>query len=419
MREMSEFIIRGGNRLTGSIKVQGAKNSVLPILAATLLTNETCVIHNCPRLSDVDISVQILRHLGCQVAREDNTVTVEGSGVCRGDVPEQLMRKMRSSIVFLGAIIGRTGMARMSAPGGCELGNRPIDLHMAALRRLGVNVDETGGFINCCCSRPRGCEITLGFPSVGATENIMLTASLASGRTVVRNAAREPEICDLAEFINKMGGRISGAGESTVAIEGVPCLHGCEHTVIPDRIVSATIMSAAAVTNGDVELTNMRPEHVSPIITALEEMGCSVTGGDTWCRIKAPERLAPACTVRTMPYPGFPTDAQAPLMAAAAVANGTTVFIESIFDSRYKHVAELNRLGAKISTDGRTAVVCGVSRLTGAAVESTDLRGGAALVVAGLNAYGETRVGNICHIDRGYEFFEKQIYLLGGDIVRV
>lgn len=415
---MSEFVIHGGNRLSGSIRVQGAKNSVLPLLAATLLTSETCIIHNCPRLSDVDISIEILRHLGCIVTYENGTVTVSAANITRSDVPESLMRQMRSSIVFLGGILSRTKSAKMSAPGGCELGNRPIDLHLLSLRRLGVEIDETGGFITCSAEKTKGCRINLSFPSVGATENIILASALASGRTVIHNAAREPEIADLAALINKMGGRIHGAGESTVTIDGVERLHGCEHTVIPDRIVTATLMTAAAVTHGDIELKDIIFEHVTPIVTVLEEMGCVIRKYGNFCRVTAPKRLYAVNRIRTMPYPGFPTDAQAILMSAAAVAEGTTVFTESIFDSRYKHVAELNRLGGKISTDGRTAVVRGIERFTGAQVQSTDLRGGAALVLAGLNAEGETVVSHISHIDRGYDSFEIQLQSLGGDIKR-
>lgn len=418
MLDMKELCIRGGQKLTGSIPVQGAKNSVLPLLAATLLTKETCIIHNCPILSDVDISCRILSHLGCRVKREGHTVIVDGAGVMRGDVPETLMRQMRSSIVFLGAIVSRTGGACMSAPGGCELGNRPIDLHLMALRKLGVCVKEAGGYLDCRAGRLQGTEIPLNFPSVGATENILLSAVLAKGRTVIRNAAREPEIVDLATFLNKMGARITGAGESTLCIDGVDRLHGCEHTVLPDRIVAATLLAAAAMTGGDVTLTSMVPEHLSPVLHLLDDMGCRLTVCRDSCRLEAPKRLKAVPVIRTMPYPGFPTDAQAPLMAATAVAEGTSVFIESIFDSRYKHVAELNRLGAHICTDGRTAVVCGVDRLTGATVECTDLRGGAALLIAGLAAEGETRLRQIHHLDRGYERPEDIFVSLGGQVCR-
>ena len=416
---MSHFIVRHCDRLSGSIAVQGAKNSVLPLLAATLLTSESCVIHNCPGISDVDITLDILSHLGCKVERKDHTVTVDASSVGKSDVPEELMRRMRSSIVFLGAILSRTGSAHMSAPGGDDLGSRPIDLHLSALRKLGVTVNENGGCIDCGCVGIIGNGVTLGFPSVGATENIILAAATAKGVTVIHNAAREPEICDLAAFINKMGGKISGAGEGTVVIEGVKKLHGCEYKVMPDRIVSSTLLCAAAVTGGDVELQDVICAHFMPAIACLEEMGCDITRTDNTCRIKAPQTLKAPQTVRTMPYPGFPTDAQAVFMAAVCTASGTGVFIESIFDSRYKHAFELMRLGAKITVSGRTAVVTGVDMLTGAAADSTDLRGGAALVIAGLKAQGETKVNGIYHIDRGYEALETQLNSLGADIKRM
>ncbi len=416
---MTELHIEGGRKLEGTVAVQGAKNSVLPLLAATLLTKEPCVLHNCPRLSDVDISCRILTHLGCRVRREGNTVTVNPCGVMRGDIPESLMRQMRSSIVFLGAIVSRTGGACMSAPGGCELGNRPIDLHLMALRKLGVTVEETGGCLSCKGGRLKGIEIPLGFPSVGATENILLSAVLAKGRTVIRNAAREPEITDLIDFLTKMGAKITGAGESTLYIDGVETLHGCEHRVIPDRIVAATWLGAAAVTKGDITLTDMVPEHLSPILHLLSDMGCNVQVKGNTCRLQAPKRLTAPPLIRTMPYPGFPTDAQAPMMAVATVAEGTGIFIESIFDSRYKHVAELRRLGADIRQDGRTAVVCGVLALAGASVECTDLRGGAALLIGGLAAEGQTKLSRVYHIDRGYDDPEGILTSLGGRVRRV
>jgi len=415
---MSELIVRGGNKLFGEMPVQGAKNSVLPLLAATLLTRETCVLHNCPTLSDVAISREILTHLGCRVTGEGQTVTVCARDLSCADVPEGLMRQMRSSIVFLGAIIARMGEASMSTPGGCELGNRPIDLHIMALKKLGVTVNESGGFLACSCRKLRGCEIVLNFPSVGATENILLASVLANGTTVIRNAAREPEISDLAALLNKMGASVHGAGEGTVTVHGVKRLHGCEHTVIPDRIAAATFLAAAAVTGGDVTLTNLNAEHLSPVLHLLSEMGCRLLSDNYSCRLIAPPRLLSVPEVRTMPYPGFPTDAQAPLMAAACVAKGTTVFVESIFDSRYKHVAELNRLGADIRTEGRTAVVRGVKTLIGASVECTDLRGGAALVIASLAAEGETHITRLSHLDRGYDRLTERLRFLGAEVSR-
>ncbi len=416
---MNSFIINGGNKLYGEIAVDGAKNGVLPILAATLLTDEECVIHNCPRLTDVEITKQILELLGCKVTSQGNTVTVDPVCADNTEIPEPLMRKMRSSIVFLGAISGRNGRAMMSSPGGCEIGSRPIDLHLYALRRLGINIAENGGKLICECGRPTGCEIVLSFPSVGATENIILAAAKAVGETVIVNAAREPEICDLAAVINKMGGKVRGAGDSTIIIEGVEKLHGFEHAVLPDRIAAATFLAAAAATGGKIRLSSIVPMHLIPIMCALEEMGCRISFDENSCQIERTGRLKPVKSIRTMPYPGFPTDAQAPLMAAACVADGTSVFIESIFDSRFKHVGELNRLGAKISTEGRVAVVEGVKRLSGAAVDSTDLRGGVALIIAGMTAEGVTTVRCTGHIDRGYDKIEEIFSSVGAKIRRI
>ncbi len=416
---MARFIIEGGRRLEGEIPIQGAKNSVLPVLAATLLGCGESVIHNCPELTDVEISLRILEYLGCRVRREGKTVVVDSTNLTRSDVPERLMRQMRSSIVFLGAIISRMHEAVMSAPGGCELGSRPIDLHLMALRRLGTEIREQRGLLDCRACQLRGCETALSFPSVGATENILLCAATAKGTTTIVNAAREPEIMDLADCLNKMGGRIHGAGESTIVIEGVEKLHGFEHTIIPDRIVTATFLSAAAITGGELLLRGMVPAHVTPVMAAFEEMGCQLRVAGDCCLVRGAQRLLPVKTVRTMPYPGFPTDAQAPVMAAATVARGTSVFIESIFDSRFKHVGELTRLGAHIKTEGRIAVVEGVKRLSGAPVESTDLRGGAAVVIAGLAAEGVTEVSGLRHIDRGYEGLETLLSSVGADIRRV
>ncbi len=417
---MSKLLICGGKRLCGEVRIHGAKNSTLPLMAASLVCGGKCVLHNCPSLSDVDTAVSILRHLGCAVERSGGTVCIDPLPADQSDIPDSLMREMRSSIIFLGAIVSRMGRAVLSFPGGCELGPRPIDLHLAALRKMGVVIDEDHGCLR--CSVPdgiRGAGISLSFPSVGATENIIIAAVLAKGVTTIGNAAREPEICDLADFLNSCGARIRGAGESTIVIEGVRKLSGCEHRVIPDRIAAATYLAAAAATGSTLTVSSIVPEHLQPVFPALEESGCALRIGADSVRIAAPERLSRIKNVRTMPYPGFPTDAQAPMMAMASVADGTSIFVENIFESRYKHVDELLRLGANIKVEGRVAVVEGVKRLSGAAVEATDLRGGAALVVAGLAAQGETQVGGLHHLDRGYENIEKNLSSLGADIERV
>lgn len=417
---MSKLMVQGGNRLCGELTVHGAKNSALPLLAASLLGDSPSIIHNCPELSDVDSSIHILEWLGCRVKREGNTVIVDSSSIDRYDIPDNLMREMRSSVVFLGAIAAKCGKARISFPGGCELGPRPIDLHLTALRQMGLAIDEGHGELD--CSAPEGLtgtEIALSFPSVGATENIMLAASTAKGTTIILNAAREPEISDLADFLNGCGARINGAGEGTIRIDGVSRLTGTEHTVIPDRICAATYMAAAAVTQGNICLRGIIPAHLGPVLSLFSEAGCdlSVSGRDL--RITAPKRLHSLKTVRTMPYPGFPTDAQAPVMSMTALSEGTSVFVENIFESRYKHVGELLRLGAHIKVEGKVAVVEGVSRLSGAPVEATDLRGGAAMVVAGLAADGVTEITGLHHLDRGYEHIEETLRAVGAQLERI
>lgn len=418
---MEKIIINGGHRLNGEITVQGAKNSVLPILVATLLVNGVSVIHNCPLLSDVEATIKILRYLGCIVTREGHTVTVDSTNVSRNDVPDNLMREMRSSIVFLGGILGRMGKAVLSTPGGCEIGLRPIDLHLSSMEQFGATVATENGFIVCSAEENglTGTRITLSFPSVGATENIILAAVLAKGTTIITNAAREPEISDLADFLNRCGARIHGAGDSTVTIEGIGKLNSTEHTVIPDRIVASTYMIAAAMTNGKICLRDIIPAHIGPTIQPLREAGCDITVSGRWVCMSAPPKLRRIRMIRTMPYPGFPTDVQAQMMALTTVCEGTSVIVENIFESRFKHIGELLRFGAKIHVEGRMAVIEGVKNLNGATVRATDLRGGSAMFLAGLNAHGTTEITEIHHIDRGYEQPEKVLSDLGADIKRV
>ena len=414
------YIIEGGHRLEGKIKIHGAKNSILPILAATSLAEERCVIKNCPRLSDARAAIEILRYIGCGAEQAGDTVTVEPAGMKGCDIPEGLMREMRSSIVFLGAILARCKCARMSFPGGCELGPRPIDIHLAALRKMNVSVREKGGILECeAMGEIKGADIALSFPSVGATENIILAGCTAKGITTITNAAREPEIVDLAGFLNNCGAKISGAGESVIKIDGVPKLHGCSYTVIPDRIETITYMAAAAVTKGSLELVGACPEHISAVMPMFEECGCITKVTDGRVNISAEGRLRAMHKIRTMPYPGFPTDAQAPMMAAACVAKGTSMFIETIFENRYRHAAELIRLGANIKTEGRVAIVEGVEHLEGAKVHCTDLRGGAAIALAALAAGGKSELYDIRHIERGYENFEINLETVGARIKKL
>ena len=417
---MSKLIIEGERSLNGAVHIHGAKNSALPILAATFLTTQPCEIENCPLLTDVSAAVKILSHLGCRVEWDGHTVRVDASQANGSQVPDLLMREMRSSIVFLGAIAARTGRAELSFPGGCELGPRPIDLHVTALRQLGLHIREEGGKL--CCrvkGQLQGCSVSLAFPSVGATENVLLAAVTAQGTTTIFNAAREPEIVDLCEFLTACGAHISGAGEGTIVVEGVECLRGCRHRVIPDRIETATYMGAAAVTGGSLLLKGVCADHLQAVTPVFEEMGCRVATWGDELLINATGRLRRTRSVRTLPYPGFPTDAQALVMAAACVADGTSVFIETIFESRYKHVGELMRLGAHVKVEGRVAVVEGVSRLSGAPVECTDLRGGAALVLAGLAAHGVTEITQLQHIERGYESMAETLSAVGARITRI
>ena len=371
---MSRLLIRGGNRLQGEVTIQGAKNSVLPILAATILTGGSVELRRCPRLRDVEASIRILQALGCKAGWRGDVLEVDTAGMSGCDVPDALMREMRSSVIFLGAILARCGEASLTSPGGCELGPRPIDLHLSGLRALGAEIDDTGGTLHCKAAKLTGREIVLGFPSVGATENLMLAACGAEGVTVLSNAAREPEIEDLQGFLNTCGAEITGAGTSTVVIRGGRPLHGGTYTILPDRIAAATYLCGAASAGGEVFLRDAREEHLSAVTAVLREAGCDVTGGSAGIVCRRTGRLTAPRPIRTAPYPGFPTDAQAILMAALLRCRGAAVFEENLFSSRYRHVDELARMGADIRVSGRTAVVLGVERLHGAAVRCTDLR---------------------------------------------
>lgn len=416
---MEKLIINGANRLGGEISVHGAKNSVLPILAATLLIKGESVIHNVPNLADVDASIKILEYLGAVVKKEGSTIAVDASSITQNHIPEEMMREMRSSIIFLGSLLSRAKEASLCYPGGCDIGVRPIDLHISSLKKLGAVITENGNCICCNASGFHGAKIILTFPSVGATENIMISSVLAKGKTTIINAAREPEISDLAAFLNSCGAKIFGAGEGTIEIEGVEALHPTAHRIIPDRIVAATYMSIAAINCKELVIKDIKANHLSPVFPVFMDMGCKLYVDSGNLKIVSPKRIKHVKNINTMPYPGFPTDCQAIVMAALTKAKGTTVIKESIFESRYKHISELNRFGADITVNDRIAVVNGVKNLYGANVFCTDLRGGAALVVAGLAAEGITTIGDIYHIDRGYESIEESLKLIGADISRV
>lgn len=415
---MGTLIVNGGRMLDGKVSVHGSKNSVLPILAATILNSGISEIHNCPRLRDVDAAIEILRCIGCKVTFDGNTVVVDSTDAKNHAIPDELMREMRSSVIFMGAMLARLGRVSLFTPGGCELGARPIDLHISALKLLGAHIRENGGAISCEARRMRGRDIVLSFPSVGATENTMLAATACEGRTRIFNAAREPEIEDLQNFLVKMGAEVSGAGSSTIVINGKKKLGNVSHRVIPDRICAATFMCAAALCGGHVHVENVVPEHISTITSVLDAVGCEVFIGRDFVDISRMGRLSAFRCVRTMPYPGFPTDAQPPLMALATKCMGTSMFVETIFDGRYRHIGGLCRLGADIKTEGKVALVYGVPKLCGCSVEATDLRGGAALVIAAMAAEGQSEIGEIHHIDRGYEKIEESMAYLGAEITR-
>ena len=417
---MQKLVIKGGKKLRGEIHTQGAKNAALPIMAASVLCGEKVVLHNCPRISDVYSAMRILTYLGCKAGYEENSVVIDPTNINCSSVPEELMREMRSSIFFLGAVIGRTGKCRLSLPGGCDLGPRPVDIHISTLRKMGVRIREEYGGLDCSVEkRLIGAKITLSFPSVGATENVILAAVLAEGTTVISNAAREPEIIDLAEFLNKCGAKIHGAGGSRITITGVKKLHGCEYTVMPDRIACATYLACAASTGGELVVTDCRPTDMESILPVFEQMGCVVHTLEDKIFFSAKHPLHAVAPIRTMVYPGFPTDAQAFVMAVLCKAKGTSVFVENIFENRYKHVAGLTRMGADILIEGKAAVIEGVNRLYGVKTEAPDLRGGAGLVTAALAAEGTSEISALYHIDRGYEGIEKVLTSIGADIKRM
>ncbi len=416
---MSKLIVNGGKRLFGSLQVRGAKNSVLPILASSYLTQGESVLHNCPDLTDVRGTCRILRMLGCRVKRTDDTIAVVPDGAAGDFIPAAHMCEMRSSIIFLGAMLARTGQACLSMPGGCDLGPRPIDLHLQALRKMGAVIREEQGCLR--CSIPDGLHgAAICFPtvSVGATENALIAAVTARGCTRICNAACEPEIVDLAAYLNKCGAHIYGAGTPELYVEGTAHLRGAEHTILPDRIETATYLTAAAVTGGAVTLYRTDDRLLRPVLYRLQRAGCRIQCGEGQIALSAPYRLQSMGTVFTAPHPGFPTDAQAILMAAAATAEGETRFIETVFPHRFRHVAPLCAMGARIAVRRSEAVVQGVPRLHGASVRATDLRGGAALVIAGLAAEGTTEISDVCYIDRGYEHIETALAQLGAAITR-
>ena len=413
---MSNFYVRGGARLFGTLPAQGSKNAALPILAATLLLKEPVRLMNCPRIRDVGNMLHILESLGCRAWREGTDLIVDSSGANNPVLPDALSRELRSSIFLLGSVLSRFGAADAPYPGGCEIGNRPIDLHLAGLMRLNAAITESGGRIRCTGERLTGAVVDLDYPSVGATENIMLAACRASGVTTIRNAACEPEIVDLMGFLNACGFRVSGAGTPTVVISGVKEGHGATYRILPDRIMTGTYLIGAAITGGDVTVTETRPETVDALLSKLSACGCDVQRYSDAVRVRMQGRARAVGFTETRPYPGFPTDLQPQLFALLSVADGTSVVSEHVFENRFKHAQELKKMGAQSRILDRTAIITGTERLHGATVTAHDLRGGAALVLAGLNAEGDTVIEHAERIARGYERMEEHLRALGAAV---
>jgi len=413
---MEKFVVTGEVQLDGRVRVNGAKNATLPIMAATLLCSGVSVIHGVPNLRDIRMMQDIMTLLGAKIHREDSSLVIDTSNVSKVEIPEHLMREMRASVFLMGPLLGRFRKVRLYYPGGCAIGPRPINLHIKALERIGAAVRDNCGFIEAEAAELAGGEIHFDFPSVGATENAMMAASVAGGTTIIRNAAREPEVIDLQKMLNGMGADIAGAGTDTIRIHGVKRLTPVEHHVIPDRIEAGTFMLAGAITGGDIVVENIIPEQLSAVTDKLQEIGVRITSGINYIRVKAGDLRG--VDIKTLPYPGFATDLQAPMLAMLTVAKGTSIITETIFENRFKHVDELTRMGAKIKVEGRTAIIRGVPKLTGAIVAALDLRAGAALVLAALAAEGISEIENVLHIDRGYEGLERKLQSLGANIVR-
>lgn len=413
---MAKYVIHGGKKLEGEIKASGSKNASLPIIAATILSGKTTTLYNVPKIQDIKITLDILKLLGCKVKQNNDKIVINSSNIHTQKIPEELMSKLRSSVILAGALIGRFKHATFSYPGGCDIGARPIDLHLSAFEKLGVQIEKEAGYIICKCDKIVGNEIHFDFPSVGATENAIMASVLGEGETIISNAAMEPEIIDLQNFLNRMGAKVSGAGTNVIRVQGVKDLKSASYNIMPDRIEIGTFLCATAITGGNIKITHIVPEHILPIIVKLEETGCKITTTKDTVSLEAPKKIK-AIELKTMPYPGFPTDMQAIFTSMLTIAKGTSVVVENIFENRFKYTNELNKMGAKIVVEGKIAVVKGVRRLSGANVNSTDLRGGAGMVIAALVAKGKTEVNDISYILRGYEDFEHKLSTLGAKII--
>lgn len=418
---MAKYLVIKNGPLSGEVEISGSKNAVLPIMAASLLTTGPCEILDVPGLRDVDVMCRLLRSIGTSVTEDydNDRILLETLHVVEEQAPYDLVQRMRASILVMGPLLARNGRARVALPGGCAIGARPIDLHLKGFQALGAEIEQGHGYVEAHAEKLVGSKVYLDFPSVGATENIMMAASLAEGITTIENAAEEPEIVDLANFLNKMGAKVKGAGTDTIRIEGVPALHGTKHAVIPDRIETGTFMVAAAMTRGDIKIRNVLADHVKPVIAKLKECGVIIEEDDYGLRVRGDLKPLVSTDIKTMPYPGFPTDMQPQFMAMLTTLDGPSVVVETVFENRFMHVGELNRMGADIKIEGRSAIIQGAKHLQGAQVICTDLRAGAAMVLAGLMAEGVTEISEIYHLDRGYADFVEKFRSLGANIIRI
>ena len=414
-----KLIISGGNRLQGTVKIDGAKNSALSIMAATLLTKDACILRNVPRLTDVDTMAKVIRKLGVKVEwKEDNSLYIDSDNFNNYEAPYELVKMMRGSILVMGPLLARLKRAKISLPGGCAIGARPVDYHLKGFEALGAQVEMERGYIEAKVDKLKGGDIYLDFPSLGATENIMMAACLAEGKTTIENAAKDPEVVELGHFLNKMGAKVEGLGTDLIKIEGVKKLHGVDYTIIPDRIEAGTYMIAAAITGGNVLIESADPLLLKPLVVKLEEAGVQIELEKNLIKVTGPDRVK-AIDIKTLPFPGFPTDMQPQFMALSCIAKGTSVITETVFEKRFVHIGDLKRMGADIKVEGHSAIIKGVEKLSAAPVMASDLRGGAALVLAGLIAEGTTELSRIYHLDRGYVNLEEKLTSLGADIKRV
>ena len=412
---MKSYIIEGGKKLEGTVKISGSKNASLPILAATILSEKTNKLYNVPQIKDTKTTLEILKLLGCKIKQNSGKIEINSKHITKTEIPEHLMREMRSTVIMAGALLGRFKEVTFSYPGGCDIGSRPIDLHINAFKKLGVEITEEAGFIKCKANKIIGTNIDLDFPSVGATENIILATVLSTGTTTINNAAMEPEIIDMVQFLKKMGAKIQGEGTNQIIIDGVEKLSGVSYNIMPDRIEAGTLLCAVAATGGNVILDNVIPEHLTAVINKLEETGCKIEINNKKITLNAQKKLKPI-DIKTMTYPGFPTDLQQIFATMLVKASGTSIIVENIFESRYKYISELRKMGAKVTVEGKTAIIKGTRKINATTVVCTDLRGGAALVIAGLMAKGKSRVENIGYIQRGYENLENKLGSLGAKI---